>query len=61
MHELIIMRLEVLHQETSGDGLSYISSNVDKPTGDRIDHHNQESHVPDGDIVQSDVGENEAE
>lgn len=55
------MGLEVLHEETSGDGFGHISSDVDKPAGNRIDHHDQESYMPEGDIVQPNVGEDEAE
>lgn len=45
------MGLEVLYEETSGYGLSHISSNVNEQAGDRIDHNDQESYVPEGDVI----------
>lgn len=59
LHELVVMRLEVLHEEACGDGLGHVGSDVDEPAGNRIDYHDQEGHVPKGDISQSDICEYE--
>jgi hypothetical protein len=54
------MGLEVLHEEAGGDGLGPVSTDVDEPARSRVNYHDQERNMPEGDVGESDVREDEA-
>lgn len=61
LHELIVMRLEMLDKETGGDGLGSIDANINEPAQHSVYHHDNESDVPEGERVEPDIGEDKSE